>query len=300
MFLFLADEDSFRILERISDTSIHGNNRRVNEESNKFLGIKNGPTTLKRKPLLVGVVTEDHDLRRTVNDVTETWGQGSTNLLFYSLSSKLGGSGNGAAVKENGREGEWKDAEGEEWVWDLKHFTLRRRHKVQKGSMEEDGGEVVYLDYQACNLPLLVQAVLPVLTHMYNNLVHLFDWFVVVPNSTYIRIHDIEELLSVRDSSVHTLLRHTVRKVPRRKKNEGSLNGRGWSCDESLGFVLSRELLLAIGELLQGASQRSGGGGEGYDDGGLCFRENMTSLGCLARQVGVGCSRDYQVCVLES
>ena len=241
----------------------------------------------KRKPLLVGVVTEEQHLQTTMNDTTETWGQGSNNLIFYSLQSQ-----NSKVTEKNGGEG------------GKNHVSRKRRRWKERGAVTDDEiVKVISLDLGVSNVSLLVKAALPVLQHMYTNFIDSFDWFMLVPNDTYIRLNHMEEMLKSRDPSVDTLWGKPVdvAQEAKGKLADGGQEAKGyqatnhtWSCDEGVGMVMSRGLLMAIGRLLQEAR---GWRGDKESDSGTCFHRNVMTLGCFAQHLGVECIHDDQVSV---
>ena len=213
----------------------------------------------------MGVVTEEHHLQTLMTDVMATWGQSSRDLLFYSLRWLKKGTDNRAGKGTS-------------------HRTMYKKTRFRKASRDERNGlTVISLDAERKDVHPLVSEAISVLQHMYTNLADSYDWFMFVPNNTYIRLDDIEQLLMEKDSASYILLGGPS--ASKHPDAEGS-------CDDKVGVVLSRALLNAVGGLIQLADSKGGSG----DDTVLgCTRDNYTYFGCITQKLGVECIHDYQV-----
>ncbi len=221
-------------------------------------------STARRRVLLVGVVTNELHLQPTMTDVAATWGQGSKDLLFYSLhwSKTALRKGSSQQKVQFSKKVRYKRSNKDDGDGTLAVVTVDTYKKKKAHSM---GGELT-----------------SILQHMYASQSDSYDWFAIIPSNTYIRIEDIEQLLAEKDSSSYTILGSPA----------SSKDGTGGSCDDSVGVVLSRTMLSAVGSLMQPADSK---GGSGEDAAVACKKEDYTSFSCLTQKLGVECTHDYQV-----
>lgn len=162
----------------------------------------------------MGVVTEEDELPRTIMAVMETWGQSSSNLLFYSIPRK----------DEDGR-----GIEDELWAW----------HGRWKRKGYGDTVRVVRVNEVSSS-----NRIMPILRHMYSALINQSDWFMYVPYTAYVRLMEVDRLLKDLDPNLPLLLGH------HRDNTLGPRGGQTGTCDEGRGVVLSRQLLRELGGVM--------------------------------------------------
>lgn len=197
----------------------------------------------------MGVVTEDNALLSTIDAVMETWSQSSSDLVFYSLLS---------GREENSREGK----------------ILMRQGRFRKTKGYNDIVRVVRVKpSEASEFQPRTKGLLPVLRHMYKNMLNKFDWFSIVPHSTYVRLNEMKKFLRKLDPSLPLL-------VGRPSDQDEQLSGRPivqlWSgseegvskCEVERGVVMSKQLLWELGRMMDtgvGGMARRRGCGEGME-----------------------------------
>lgn len=192
------------------------------QESTKYRQDSTNFNKLPAPNLLVGVVTEEGELPRTVKAVMETWGQGSNSVLFYSIPNE---------------DMEGRGTEEELWAWHGSRKTTWKR----KGYA--DTVRVVRVN-EAINSSRTTR-ILPILHHMYSVLLNQSDWFAYVPHNTYVRLMEVERLLKDKDPYRPLLLGHP----------HGSMSG----CDKGRGVVLSKQLLKEVGDAMEAGVCREEG-----------------------------------------
>lgn len=173
--------------------------------------------------ILVGVVAEDDGISRTIETIMETWGQSSSNIVFYS--SNTGG----------GKEEE----EEMEWAWH------RKRHKRGRG-YDNRNTRVVRVKSESSDR---TTQLLPMLQHMYRNLLNRYDWFVLVPQNMYVQLRETETLLTHFDPSQAFVLGRPGDQDTW-WSGSGADEGGGGRCEEGRGVVISRQLLREVGRAM--------------------------------------------------
>jgi len=175
-------------------------------------------TSPRRKALMVGVVTEKHVLQTTMTDVTATWGQDSSDILFYSVHFL-------------------KNAPDVKTGKGSHRTSLYKKSRYSRSSKE--GGRLTVIEMDAKkrnNVQPLVSETVRILQHMHKNLLNLYDWFAVVPDNTYVNLVNFEKLLEGKDPSSYVMLGgHLPGKKDQHTNAESSL-----PCDEVIGMVISQ------------------------------------------------------------
>ena len=194
-----------------------------------------------KKPLLVGVVVEESRIHEAMWEVDETWGQSWTDILFYSIPYSLG-----KAMNEE--------------LW------LRRKRRKR---------QIVKLKSKSSNSRNLIS----VLKHMYNSgLVNQYDWFMYIPDNTYVRLDNMERLLESWNQEKPVCFGRNAS----RDSEMGNSRLSSGNCDEEKGVVMNRKLLLEVGALVNNEDACSG----------------RKLIQCLAWYLGVECIPQYQVYIV--
>lgn len=168
--------------------------------------------------LIVGVVTQDAHLSRTMQVTMDTWGQSLRNLTFFSF---------GGSVEDI------KEEEEDKWAWhDPRSTFVRSRNKQIE--------RVIRLKEKKAtsSLKLLPRGSLEaiqVLQHTQINLMDQFDWFILVPEDVYVQLDKLESVLQESDPNMAIMLSRTDPETIATTTSHG-LSG----CGLGRGVVLSR------------------------------------------------------------
>ena len=202
-----------------------------------------------------------------MTDVAATWGQDSSDILFYSIHVLKNApdvkTGKGSVKKSLYKKSRHGRSSKDEGRWTAIEMDAKKRNNVQP----------------------LVSETLKIIQHMHRNLLNLYDWFAVVPDNTYVSLTNFEKLLEGKNPTSYVMLGGHL---PGKKNHHPDT----LPCDEVVGMVISHALLAAVGSLVQSADVKSG---SGEDLVSSCAKGDYTSFGCLSQKMGVECIHDYQV-----
>lgn len=200
--------------------------------------------------VVVGVVTEANETSRTVLAVMETWGRGSDGIVFYSVS-------------DNDR-GEEEEVDDKEWAWHGKGWKRRNATVVRIGS-------------QPVSASTRTARLLPMLLHMYRNLLNQYDWFVLTPQDMYVQLKELGTLMATSDPSQTLVLGRPIEQDVGWSGSGGSGDWTG-RCEEGRGVVISRRMLREVGEALEA---------------GWCLQEGAWH--CVCNRTKMKCHHNSQV-----
>ena len=164
-----------------------------------------------------------------IETIMDTWGQSSNDVIFYSL----------AKSTSSGQQ---------KWPW--------QGNKKGYDTSTTAGTRVVRVKPETPSTRTTQQQrLLPMLEHMYRNLLNQFDWFVLVPENTYVRLKETQALLANYDPMKAFVLGRPNDQDTLIESGSGGLEGGGGRCETGRGVVFSRQLLRKLGESLEACEE---------------------------------------------
>lgn len=234
----------------------HQRHQDTQDHDNTFKQVHDS-TLSKRNLLVVGVVSEESTLFRTRQRVGEMWSTKPENILVYSISP---------ATRKQPNVLFWTE-------------DRRKKESFFKSISSSNSGKALDNVIRLAAHPAIIEPsskaslfrsdlLFPVLLHMYENLINQFDWFLCASSDAHVNFESIKGFLPHLNTKSSLILG-----APSASAAVGSHGG--CTVREGLGVVISREVLLEIGNLIK--------------------NRKCQAWNCLTRKLDLKCLYDYQV-----